>query len=770
MQEVYVPLHAAYRGFIGDIFVKWKFEAITRLENNLRVRNDYKGYIDSVVDEPHITLSTTPGGENLLSSVGRYSTISVSASSCLSALLHLPPIRLTGNTFSLGQNTLSRENSRRASGYRSDSGGSNSLNAVFRAFSLHDGGETPTPLSLGTQCGMPEEEAQSEGGYSPHLYLLQPTLSHSSTLHSTRPQQTMLLPPMASKFEPDIHNQCFIDTPNYLAPETINGVDQDEMSDWRSLGCINAPTPDSVFENILHRRIEHADELASPEAIDLMNKLMTINPQERLGANSSLVLRHQWDILLEDKAQFVPITENSEDTEYFDSRGATLQEFTEEVEDQPPTKRQVAAGDYAGRPHNPLFMVDYFGNFNFKNLLMLEKANEDVIQLLRQEAMQVQQRAYTSAAQTPVSSSGPSLEGSPLLPMPLQRAVSQNKGSNRPNSPSSHSQANSSPSRHLQDWDLFDINEGIDGPSWQDNEGWAPLHLSVVGGHPLTTGALLDAENWKGPNKDKVAIRKNVSQSSAVSAMAIKANFVDIVYLLVEAGVDINYQDEQGETALHIAARFGHDKCAKLLPEGSKEQKANMELAEYAYLWTPIFIACVDGSYSVVELLIQAGADLERCDSSGWTPKEHAALRGHMDIARRLEEATPSADVSDGETVIPIPSLSAPPSQSSVVERKSNGIVGSSALRATEPIKTFGHRYLTDKSMILVSIGTMDMRKHTPAVSLDQIPMANAHSTQLDTALSIVVSASGAHGESEVIDLPIQDNISTEPITYLLHG
>jgi serine/threonine protein kinase len=60
------------------------------------------------------------------------------------------------------------------------------------------------------------------------------------------------------------------------------------MSDWRSLGCINAPTPDSVFENILHRRInwtEHANELASPEAIDLMNKLMTINPQERLGAN-----------------------------------------------------------------------------------------------------------------------------------------------------------------------------------------------------------------------------------------------------------------------------------------------------------------------------------------------------------------------------------------------------------------------------------------------------------------------------------------------------
>lgn len=51
-------------------------------------------------------------------------------------------------------------------------------------------------------------------------------------------------------------------------------------------------------------------------------------------------------------------------------------------------------------------------------------------------------------------------------------------------------------------------------------------------------------------------------------------------------------------------------------------------------------------------------------------------------------------------------------------------------------------------------------------VSLDRIPMANAHSTQLDTALSLVVSASGATGEPEVIDLPIQDNICTEPLVF----
>lgn len=324
---------------------------------------------------------------------------------------------------------------------------------------------------------------------------------------------------------------------------------------------------------------------------------------------------------------------------------------------------------------------------------------------------------------------------------------------------------------HLQQWDMFDVSEGIDGKNWQDSEGWAPLHLSVVGGHPLTTKALLAAENWKNDSDDTGSVRTNKSKSGAVLALAVKANFVDIVQLLVDAGVDINHQDEQGETALHVAARFNHEECARILLDGSPYQKANTEIAEHTYSWTPLFTACVDGSLKVVELLIAAGADLERADSSGWTAKEHAALRGHLDIARRLAEVTLTPEPTEPEVTIPVPlpaasSPSSPP-QSSLAERKSNGINGSSGHRTTpEPIKTFGHRYLTDESMILVNLGSMDIRKSEPAVSLDRIPIKSAHSTQLDTALSIVVSANGARGEPEVIDLPIQDSMATEPITF----
>jgi len=416
--------------------------------------------------------------------------------------------------FNLNQNPLSRENSRRVSGYRRDSVGSDNLSAMFRTFSITDGCETPAPPPL-VQHSSLEEEAPSEASDSPYLYPLQHTFSHPTSSisgpHNTPPQQSMLPPPMAL-FDPEDQNRRFVGTPDYLAPETINGTGQDEMSDWWSLGCImfeflygyppfNASTPDEVFENILNRRInwpDHAEELVSPEAIDLMNKLLTINPEERLGANAdekfpsggAEVRSHpwfsdiNWDTLLEDKAEFVPNTENPEDTEYFDARGATLQAFTDDLEDQL-SSHPFSAGEYPDRPHDALFKVrsqvnsvkrglmplhipphvrdarsrrlsepllaDDFGNFNFKNLPILEKANKDVIQKLRQEAMQAQQRQSTSLAQTPVSSSGPSVEGSSPVTTPLKRTMSQNKGSsNRPGSPSNLSQATSSPSRPSQ--------------------------------------------------------------------------------------------------------------------------------------------------------------------------------------------------------------------------------------------------------------------------------------------------------------------------------
>jgi glycerophosphodiester phosphodiesterase len=322
--------------------------------------------------------------------------------------------------------------------------------------------------------------------------------------------------------------------------------------------------------------------------------------------------------------------------------------------------------------------------------------------------------------------------------------------------------------KQMQEWSQFDVTQGIDSPYWQDDEGYAPLHLSVVGGHALTTKALLDAENWHGSSEEKLTLRKSIAQSGASLALATRSNFVAIVKLLVDAGVDINYLDEGGETALHMAARYGYTECAKVLLGGSATNKANLDIAEKTFAWTPLFIACVDDHLPIVDLLVAAGADVHWCDNSGWTAKEHAALRGHMVIAARLAELAPASSPLAAPTDTRI-ARAGSPAQSSLDERGSKNMnrETTTVQKPPEPVKTFGHRYLTEETMVLVSLGSMDIRKDVSAVKLDDIPLADAHATQLDTALSLVVSAAGANGEPTVIDLPVQENIATEPITFM---
>ncbi|KAK4166095.1 Glycerophosphodiester phosphodiesterase GDE1 [Cladorrhinum sp. PSN259] len=315
----------------------------------------------------------------------------------------------------------------------------------------------------------------------------------------------------------------------------------------------------------------------------------------------------------------------------------------------------------------------------------------------------------------------------------------------------------------MQQWAQFNVENGIDAPEWQDKDGNAPLHLSVLGGHSLTTKALLQGENWKGVNDHKAEMRRAISKSSAVLAIATKSNFKHIVEMLVNAGVDINWQDKTGETALHIAARFGHYECARVLLNGTMDQKADPNLTENTFAWTPLHIAAVDGHLSVAKLLVESGADVDKPDSSGWTPREHAALRGHLPIARLLAEHSKVADDTNSNSSDDERSASEAVAHevASFQNKRSKG-----SARPADPVKSFGHRYLKDESMVLVSLGSMDMRKNLEAVILDKVPLAEAHNTQLDTALCIVVSAQGAQGEPTIIDLPVHDNISTEPVLF----
>jgi serine/threonine-protein kinase RIM15 len=410
--------------------------------------------------------------------------------------------------FTLNRETSqSREQGRRTSGNRSESGDSDALQAMFRRFSIADEQLLP-PRSRSPI----EEEAYGEDA-SPDLFPLAPTISQSSAAQNfTPPLSSSMPPPPMTLFDPEDSNRRFVGTPDYLAPETISGSGQDEVSDWWSLGCImfeclfgyppfHADTPDEVFQNILERRIDWPDEdlvEVSEEAKDLMNRLMCTDPTKRLGANAEdkfasggeEIRNHpwfagiQWDTLREDEASFVPAPENPEDTEYFDSRGAAMQNFAE-FEDQGTSSAGTPSADYPERPHDALSRVrsqvsvttmkrgliplhipahvregrprrlsepvatDDFGNFSYKNLPVLEKANKDVIQKLRAEAMQSHKQAGSAVQSPGANPQSPSLESSPMLPIPLKRALSTTRSAGRPSSPSI-SGPHSSPSRGSQ--------------------------------------------------------------------------------------------------------------------------------------------------------------------------------------------------------------------------------------------------------------------------------------------------------------------------------
>lgn len=404
--------------------------------------------------------------------------------------------------FSLGQ-----ENSRRVSGsHRSDSGGSETLAHMVSQFSLNDSEVASQPNSLKSPV---DDEAIAHG--SPDLTA---NLSHRMSMDGGRnslPPSNMMPPPMAL-FNPEDTNRRFVGTPDYLAPETVKGDKQDETSDWWSVGCIlfellygippfHAGEAELVFENILARKIQWPDETecepVSEEAKDLINKLLCMEPRNRLGSNledkfasgGEEIRNHpwfadvNWDKLLEDEPQFVPQPEDPEDTEYFDARGAVLQSFAEEMEDQTSPAPSTGGSDYPERPHDALSKVrsqvnslnrklmplhipphvrdlktrrlsepvamDDFGTFTFKNLPVLEKANKDVIQKLRAEALAAQSKqSSNSSGSNGGMSPAPSLEGSPVMANPIQRTISNAK--NRPQSPSGINHSNSSPSRMSQ--------------------------------------------------------------------------------------------------------------------------------------------------------------------------------------------------------------------------------------------------------------------------------------------------------------------------------
>ncbi|XP_048326427.2 probable serine/threonine protein kinase IRE [Ziziphus jujuba] len=205
-----------------------------------------------------------------------------------------------------------------------------------------------------------------------------------------------------------------VGTPDYLAPEILLGMGHGATADWWSVGVIlfellvgippfNADHPQQIFDKIINRDIPwpKIPEEMSYEAYDLIDKLLTENSVQRLGATGAAEVKDHiffkdinWDTLARQKAMFIP-SADARDTSYFMSRyiwnpedehvhgGSDFDDLTESGSSGSYSNMQDEEGDECGSlaeftPNN--LAVQYsFSNFSFKNLSQLASINYDLV-------------------------------------------------------------------------------------------------------------------------------------------------------------------------------------------------------------------------------------------------------------------------------------------------------------------------------------------------------------------------------------------------------
>eukprot|EP01043_Picozoa_sp_COSAG02_P000580 COSAG02_NODE_10_length_59045_cov_19.973365_29_plen_329_part_00 len=115
-----------------------------------------------------------------------------------------------------------------------------------------------------------------------------------------------------------------------------------------------------------------------------------------------------------------------------------------------------------------------------------------------------------------------------------------------------------------------------------------------------------------------------------------------------------------GETALHLASRWGHLEVVNLLLSNVNGQVADVDQPSVSNInkgvgmaETALHYAAKSGQTTVTRALLDAGAFIDSTTTQGWTPLHYAAMEGYMDVITLLVQrgaalnATTHTGVSD---------------------------------------------------------------------------------------------------------------------------
>lgn len=383
---------------------------------------------------------------------------------------------------------------------------------------------------------------------------------------------------------------------------------------------------------------------------------------------------------------------------------------------------------------------------------------------------------------------------------------------------------------YMARWKLVDLTQSIDNVAlWGDQEGLTPLHLAIIGKHPKSCRNLLQKSHSKltCPNllllaarlecqeivddflqAQIVGINYTDAENNEETALyiAAKLNFLSMVQYLLEKGADTELGENVfGWTPIFVAATEGY----QAVVESLKAAGAQFNLVDNSG-WLPIEHASLRGHLDVADMLTPENSDLllyNIDDPTQNVPRLYNALlscnasvKTSPFLNPTIEDLLLSTSSIDklpehnknavNEVYRQFKQLDGSSSSSNMILSESNNDTfstlprnGSRSLspvnrRKMKPIKSFGHRYLNrEERLILITLGTTDLRDKLPAIDLNKISMTQSFFTELDTALSLVIAchhkASDTLVETPVVvDLPLEDQhgSATDPISFKLTG
>jgi ankyrin repeat protein len=200
------------------------------------------------------------------------------------------------------------------------------------------------------------------------------------------------------------------------------------------------------------------------------------------------------------------------------------------------------------------------------------------------------------------------------------------------------------------------------------------------------------------------SIEGDCARSTTALHFAAYCNDLDVLALLVDAGVEVGARDRQGKTALRLALENGHEDALKFLLSQVPVQQ-HRELAQAVIednrsdelrclvnvgfdssfepggvslvMWTAQqrkpemlrLLVRTAGQHGLVralnwaasqddsgplETLIAAGVSLERRSNKGHTPLMHAVLEGRLDAVKRLLDAGADIEAKDSDGYTPL--------------------------------------------------------------------------------------------------------------------